>query len=1757
MRIERRFTTAEGGPFGGVQFESRTSRITNPDGSIVFEARDMQVPSAWSQVAVDILAQKYCRKAGVPMATRRVEEPGIPSWLRRSIPDEQALGRKPVAERTGMERDSRQVFLRLAGCWTYWGYRHGNFSSEDDSRAFHDEMAWMLATQMGAPNSPQWFNTGLHWTYGIEGPPQGHYYVDAIMGEVRASENAYERPQPHACQPYDALVSTPDGPMAIGEIVEKNLIGLEVFDLDGTTRVRAVKSNGEKPVLRVVLANGNSVEATADHLIWAAPADVPAGRGYSFMEAGHLRPGMRLTQRTNTSIRPKATEASREVSEAFLAGWLQGDGFVGQYRHGTNRSLTIEFITCNDEEFEFLLPHINRIFEGVHRWVSVPDSRSDDIVIRRIRIYGEPLRDFVERYGLLDRGLDMHVPEPVRTGGQHVVAAYLRALFQADGTVRKHIGPSDSYNVVLGSISEVMLREAQQLLANLGIYSRLSVCNDSRPERKPYWLLVIGYKSERAKYADLIGFVSTDKQDKLANSLADEIRGKNISDTRHETIVRIEYLGAKPVFDIQTDSGNYLSGNLVVHNCFIQSVNDDLVNEGGIMDLWTREARLFKYGSGTGTNFSALRGEGEPLSGGGRSSGLMSFLKIGDRAAGSIKSGGTTRRAAKMVILDVDHPDIEAFINWKVVEEQKVASLVAGSRTCSRYLNGVMRACHEGVEAGLNGQRFEPQHNAALRRAIRQARAAFVPDNYIIRVVQLARQGFTGLEFDEYETNWDSASYMTVSGQNSNNSVRVPNVFMHAVLNDGGWELIHRTGARASRTVKARDLWDQVCYAAWACADPGLQFDTTINEWNTCPNDGRINASNPCSEYLFLDDTACNLASLNLMKFYDARPGRFDVEAYRHAIRLWTIVLEISVLMAQFPSRRIAELSWKYRTIGLGYANLGSLLMVQGIPYDSEEGRAICGALTASLTGHAYATSAELAARLGPFPGYRRNEEAMLRVIRNHRRAAWNAPAGEYEGLTVAPTGLNPEHCPDHLMLAAREDWDRALELGSFGGYRNAQATVIAPTGTIGLLMDCDTTGIEPDYALVKFKKLAGGGYFRIINASVPQALRRLGYSESQIEQIVAWCRGTGTLSGAPHVNRESLLERGLTPESLDRIEKQLASSFEIGFAFNRYTLGDQLFEEIEQRGGGPAPASAGEIWSGGILEALGFTREQIQEANDHVCGRMTIEGAPHIKEDDLAVFDCANRCGRYGKRYIQHGAHLKMMSAAQPFISGAISKTINMPNSATLDEIRDAYMQSWRLMLKAVAIYRDGSKLSQPRSTGVADILEDMDAAGVDLPESVDEKDEAVVPDGVLVAGGARTGTDEEAVEAEFAASGNGHARAPQSPPASPPASTPDAEPVMAVTPGTAQSQAIQVSERIIRYIARRRKLPFRRSGYTQKAIIGGHKVYLRTGEYSDATLGEIFLDMHKEGAAFRSLMNCFAIAVSLGLQHGVPLEEFVDAFVFTRFEPNGVVMGNPHIRMSTSVIDYVFRELAVAYLGRTDLAQVTDDDLRGDAMGEPQGTPDYTEEEVIDRRLASPGASRKPETPPSPHLAPAYRRSPGMESAAHHDDEGTDAVHAPRREASGSDIRRPAASADPVGSTAAALGGAVASLQASAPPPVAHGVAGPEDREPFPGNDEPVGVRERGDPAGEAPPAERSATDHKAVSSNGRIRSSTPDPRDVTIVLQGSLGEHEMAHEKRRLARLKGFEGDPCYECGQFTMVRNGTCLRCVSCGATSGCS
>ncbi len=1149
MKIKR-FFTKNNSPYAGLNFVKRDSKIINPDGTVIFEAKDVVVPESWSQVAVDILVQKYFRKAGVPKKTKKVKEEGIPEWLQRSVPDEEYLKNLPEEERYGGETDSRQVFERLAGTWTYWGFKYGYFDTEEDAKAYFDEMIYMLSHQIAAPNSPQWFNTGLFWAYGIDGPSQGHYYVDPETKEVKRSTSAYERPQPHAC--------------------------------------------------------------------------------------------------------------------------------------------------------------------------------------------------------------------------------------------------------------------------------------------------------------------------------------------------------------------------------FILSIEDTLVNPGGIMDLWVREARIFKYGSGSGTNFSKIRAKGEPLSGGGFSSGLMSFLKIGDRAAGAIKSGGTTRRAAKMVILDIDHPDIEEFIEWKVKEEQKVASLVAGSRQCNIHLNNVLKACKEG--SGEDA--FNPKKNFKLAEAVYNSKKAGIPDTYIYRVIQLAKQGVEEILFDEFDTGWESEAYNTVSGQNSNNSVRIPSEFFEILEKDGEWELTYRTSGHVAKRVKAKELFDKIGYAAWSCADPGVQFDTIINEWHTCPQSGRINASNPCSEYMFLDNSACNLASLNLIKFYNPDTGNFDVEAYVHAVKLWTLTLEISVLMAQFPSPEIAEISYKFRTLGLGYANIGSLLMTMGLPYDSPEGRAITSALTALMTGICYRTSAEMAKELGTFEEFDKNREDMLRVIRNHRRAAYNAKANEYEGLSVTPIPYKEDAVPKNLLEAARKAWDEALKLGEKHGYRNAQVTVLAPTGTIGLVMDCDTTGIEPDFALVKFKKLAGGGYFKIINRSIIPALKKLGYGEEQISDIVDYCVGTQSFSKTKSkLTRKFLKEKGFSDSTIDRIESTIPAMFDIESVFSVWNIGkDTLKKElgIEDK--------VLEDYSFNLLRFLGLSEDEILQANDDICGRMTVEGAPHLKKEHLPVFDCANKCGKYGTRFISPEGHLLMMAAAQPFISGAISKTVNLPNHATIEDIKDIYLKAHKYMLKAIALYRDGSKLSQPLSS-----FADIDLNVEDIVEK----------------------------------------------------------------------NVLKVAEGMVRKAVRER-LPFKRKGYTQKVKIAGHSVFLRTGEYEDGRLGEIFIDMHKEGAAFRSLMNCFAIAVSLGLQYGVPLEEYVDAFVFTRFEPNGMVMGHDYIKMSTSVIDYIFRDLAINYLGKYELGhQVEPQDLRADTIRskkEKNGKPSSKEKDLIE--------------------------------------------------------------------------------------------------------------------------------------------------------------DMELA-EKIKIAKMKGYEGDPCPNCGNFTMVRNGTCLKCDTCGSTSGCS
>jgi ribonucleoside-diphosphate reductase alpha chain len=1045
LSFGRQYTRDGVSPYDMFEYDYRTSIIRNPNGEKVFEMTNVEVPKHWSQIATDILAQKYFRKAGVPQ------------------PDGS----------TGRETSVKQVAHRLADCWRAWGDKYGYFASAKDGQVFYEELVYSILYQSCAPNSPQWFNTGLYNSYGIDGNAQGHFFVDPTTGKLERSKNAYERPQPHAC--------------------------------------------------------------------------------------------------------------------------------------------------------------------------------------------------------------------------------------------------------------------------------------------------------------------------------------------------------------------------------FILSVDDDLVNAGGIMDLWVREARIFKYGSGVGTNYSNIRAEGEKLSGGGTSSGLMSFLKIGDRAAGAIKSGGTTRRAAKMVCLDLDHPEVIDFIDWKVEEEKKVAALIAAG----------------------------------------------------------------------YSSDYEGEAYRTVSGQNSNNSVRIPNSFFRTLEANGDWELTARSTGKTMKTVPARELWEKISYAAWRCADPGTQYDTTINEWHTCPAGGPIRASNPCSEYMFLDNTACNLASLNLRRFHNEETGMFDVAGFEYMVRLWTVVLEVSVLMAQFPSPEVAQLSYDYRTLGLGYANLGSMLMVSGIAYDSEEARGIAGAITAIMNGVAYRTSAEMARALGAFPRYKENKEHMMRVMRNHRAAAYDA-SDAFEGLEIKPMGIHAKYCPDYLLKAATRAWDEAVQMGEQWGYRNAQATVIAPTGTIGLVMDCDTTGVEPDFALVKFKKLSGGGYFKIINQSIPAALKNLGYTPEQSDAIVKYAKGHGTFAGAPFINHQSLSEKGFLGEELKKLDTAVESAFEIGFVFNVYTLGEECLQRL---GFTSAEYFAPDF---NLLESLGFSDEEIEEANDYVCGTMMIEGAPYLKPEHLPVFDCANKCGKKGQRYIHAHGHIRMMGAVQPFISGAISKTINLPNDATVDEIKDCYYLSWQLGIKACALYRDGSKLSQPLSNKS------------DKKKKEETKEEANSADGSQIIDMSKLTVNELLEE---------------------------------VNKRVQASPDTQLKRELSR-IVERKQLPAKRRGYTIKGKVGGQAIFLRTGEYSDGTLGEIFVDMAKEGATMRSLLNSFAIAISVGLQYGVPLEEFVDKFAFSRFEPSGMVE-HPNIKSATSVLDYIFRVLAYEYLDREDLVHVPDPNRRTHA----QEMQDLAQE-LSQVRVTAPQSAQVQK--PSPSLAP-----------------------------------------------------------------------------------------------------------------------------------------------------------------------------------------
>ncbi|MDE3116140.1 MAG: adenosylcobalamin-dependent ribonucleoside-diphosphate reductase, partial [Pseudomonadota bacterium] len=976
----------------------------------------------------------------------------------------------------------------------------------------------------------------------------------------------------------------------------------------------------------------------------------------------------------------------------------------------------------------------------------------------------------------------------------------------------------------------------------------------------------------------------------------------------------------------------------------------------------------------------------------------------------------------------------------KVIEEQKVAAMVAGSRLAEKHLGAVMKACVNCD--GHNGDCFDPKKNPALRREVKAARKSMIPDNYIERVISFARQGYKKIDFRTYDTDWDSEAYLSVSGQNSNNSVRVTDAFLQAVLENADWNLTSRRSGAIAKTVKARDLWEKISYAAWACADPGIQFHTTVNDWHTCPAGGEIRASNPCSEYMFLDDTACNLASLNLMAFRREEKGKklFDVPAFEHAVRLWTIVLEISVMMAQFPSKEIAQLSYDYRTLGLGFANIGGLLMAAGISYDSRDGRAISGAIAAVMTGVSYATSAEMAGELGPFAEYGRNKDAMLRVIRNHRRAAHGLSDG-YENLSVLPVPLDLMAIGQaELADAAKRAWNSALTLGEQFGFRNAQATVIAPTGTIGLVMDCDTTGVEPDFALVKFKKLAGGGYFKIINRCVPEALKGLGYGQEQIDDIVAYAVGHGTLESlSSGLSHDALEAKGFGAEQIAAVEAALESAFDIRFVFNKWTLGEVFCTEM--LGIDAAELDSPEF---DMLKTLGFSRAEIDAANLYVCGAMTLEGAPHLKAEHLPVFDCANPCGRIGKRALSVESHIRMMAAVQPFVSGAISKTINMPNSAGVKDCGESYLLSWKLGLKANALYRDGSKLSQPLASQVLQFEDDEE----------DELENLV------------------------------------------------AAPQASRTTVVAERVVEKIIERVVHERStEREKLPHRRKSYTQKAIVGGHKVYLHTGEYEDGRLGEIFIDMHKEGAAFRSLMNNFAIAISIGLQYGVPLEEFVEAFTFTRFEPAGIVLGNDSIKNATSVLDYIFRELAVSYLGRNDLAHVppaADKDLGG-GVAEGQRA-DAPKEAALVSRVASNG-----------YVRGRFNRF-GV-------------VH----------------------------GNAAMKLDAHAE----HAQASERDHDHAHDHDDEVEVFFTQD---DAPVSEALSEIRASVleASSGAVGNPVGIAVATLEARMSTRSSQKDAYARRSAeARMKGYEGDACGACGNFTLVRNGTCMKCNTCGSTSGCS
>jgi ribonucleoside-diphosphate reductase alpha chain len=1176
LTIQRVYTTAGVHPYDEVTWERRDVVQTNwRTGETVFEQRGVEFPDFWSVNASTIVTTKYFRGA---------------------------------VGTDAREWSLRQLIDRVVHKYRSAGEEYRYFASAEDAEIFEHELTWMLLHQVFSFNSPVWFNVGT-------AAPQ----------------------QVSACQPYDALVSTPAGFVPIGELVKRNAVGEKVYDAHGITTVIAVKANGVKRVWRLHLKSGQALDVTADHLVYRATA-LGTGR---FVEAGSLRPGDKLEWHRRSSFGEREITAET-IAEAALAGWLQSDGFVGQY-HGTSRSLTIGAMTVNESELRWVTEALDSVFPGIDRKEQLVTTLDKDLDCRRTRLYGNGLRPFVERWDLLRRGRDMRVPSRLFSDPLPIVAAYLRSLFQAEG----YVSPRKTSTLLgLDMVSEELIRGLQALLARFGIFARVGFKRDSRPGRQGgIWSLRIASDGDRRLFADEIGFIDPRKAAKLERSF--DMPGRAAADTKQLEIARIEDRGHHDVYDIQTDSGEYLSQQLRVHNCFILSVDDSMES---ILNWYREEGLIFKGGSGAGVNLSRIRSSKELLSSGGTASGPVSFMRGADASAGTIKSGGATRRAAKMVVLDVDHPDVGEFIETKAREEKKI-------------------------------------------RALRDA----------------------GFDMD-----LGGRDIVSVQYQNANNSVRVSDEFMRAVEAGESFGLRARRTGEVVETVDAKTLFRSMAQAAWECADPGIQYDDTINDWHTNPETGRITASNPCSEYLSLDNSSCNLASLNLMKFLKD-DGGFDSEMFVKAVELIITAMDISISFADFPTQAIAETTRAYRQLGIGYANLGALLMASGLAYDSDGGRALAAAITSLMTGAAYKRSSELARVVGPYDGFARNAAAHARVMRKHQ---------------AANDDLRPVHPMDADVLAvATQMWAEGNKLGDQYGWRNAQASLLAPTGTIGFMLDCDTTGIEPDFSLVKFKKLVGGGSLQIVNQTVPRALRKLGYADETIEAIVEYISKHGHVVDAP----------GLRPEHYE-------------------------------------------------------------------------------------VFDCA--AGQ--PRSIEPMGHVRMMAAVQRFLSGAISKTVNMPESATVEDIEEIYLQGWKLGLKALAVYRDNCKVGQP--------LSDAKAKGADKSGAADK-------------------------------------------------------------------------EVVVEYRPTRRRLPKKRPSQTISFTVGGAEGYMTAGSYPDNGLGELFLKMSKQGSTLAGMMDAFSIAVSIGLQYGVPLETYVTKFTNMRFEPAGMT-DDPDVRMAQSVVDYIFRRLALDYL-------------------------------------------------------------------------------------------------------------------------------------------------------------------------------------------------------------------------------------------------